>query len=86
LNEIGFLQSRLSELDVDRYFVLPGIISADETGYYAWRAARVTALQGDAPKYDLASFHDQGLSLGGLPQSLLKMALFSPGGSGTNRE
>jgi uncharacterized protein (DUF885 family) len=47
-----------------------------EIGYYGWRAARARALGQAGHKYDLASFHDQGLKFGPLPRALLDRALF----------
>jgi uncharacterized protein (DUF885 family) len=65
----------LCETDVDRYFVMPGMIGGDEIGYYGWRAARERAHRRAGRKFDLASFHDQGLKFGPLPLSLLELAL-----------
>jgi uncharacterized protein (DUF885 family) len=56
---------------VDRYFVQPGMIGGDEIGYYGWREARAKARRQAGHKYDPASFHDQGLKFGPLPQTLL---------------
>jgi len=67
----------LCETDVDRYFVVPGMIGGDEIGYYGWRAARAKASRNAGRKYDLASFHDRGLKFGPLPQALLERALFA---------
>ena len=67
----------LCEYDVDRNFVLPAMIAADAIGYYARRAARAEAFSNLTRKYDLASFHDQGLRFGPLPLSLLRLVLFS---------
>ncbi len=53
------------------------MIGGDEIGYYGWRAARAEAVGNAGRKYDLASFHDQGLKFGPLPQALLEGALFS---------
>jgi uncharacterized protein (DUF885 family) len=65
----------LCETDVERYFVLPGMIGGDEIGYYGWREARERAHRRAGGKFDLASFHDQGLKFGPVPQSLLQLAL-----------
>jgi uncharacterized protein (DUF885 family) len=62
----------LCETDVDRYFVLPGMIGGDEIGYYGWRSAREKARRNAGRKFDLGSFHDLGLRSGALPQSLLQ--------------
>jgi len=61
----------LCEADVDRYFVQPGMIAGDEIGYYGWREARARARGNAGRKYDLASFHDQCLKFGPVPQALL---------------
>jgi len=66
----------LCETDVDRYCVQPGMIGGDEIGYYGWRQARALATRNTGRKYDLASFHDQALKFGPLPQVLLERALF----------
>ncbi|MDB6104950.1 MAG: hypothetical protein JWO52_4949, partial [Gammaproteobacteria bacterium] len=80
LMEMTAQPQALCETDVDRYCVQPGMIGGDEIGYYGWRAARAKA-NGTAPrKYDLASFHDQGLKFGPLPQALLERALFADAG------
>jgi uncharacterized protein (DUF885 family) len=68
----------LCETDVERYFVLPGMIGGDEVGYYGWREARERAHRRAGRKFDLASFHNQGLKFGPLPQSLLELALAPP--------
>ena len=65
------------ETDVDRYFVQPGMVGGDEIGYYGWRAVHAKACGGALPQYDLASFHDQALKFGPLPQPLLERALFA---------
>jgi uncharacterized protein (DUF885 family) len=65
----------LCETDVDRYFVMPGMIGGDEIGYYGWRGARERAHRRAGRKFDLTSFHDQGLKFGPLPLSLLELAL-----------
>jgi uncharacterized protein (DUF885 family) len=62
----------LCEVDVDRYFVQPGMIGGDEIGYYGWREARAKARRQAGHKYDLASFHDRCLKFGPLPQALLE--------------
>ncbi len=67
----------LCETDVERYFVLPGMIGGDEIGYYGWREARERAHRRAGRKFDLASFHHQGLKFGPLPQSLLELT-FAP--------
>jgi uncharacterized protein (DUF885 family) len=68
----------LCETEVDRYFVLPGMIGGDEIGYYGWRDARERPHRRAGRKFDLASFHDQSLKFGPLPQSLLELALAPP--------
>jgi uncharacterized protein (DUF885 family) len=65
------------ETDVERYVVLPGMIGGDEIGYYGWREARERAHRRAGRKFDLASFHHQGLKFGPLPQSLLELT-FAP--------
>jgi uncharacterized protein (DUF885 family) len=67
----------LCETDVDRYFVLPGMIAGDEIGYYGWRAARNRAHRNAGSKFDLAAFHDESLNFGPFPQTLLAHRLFS---------
>jgi uncharacterized protein (DUF885 family) len=67
----------LCETDIDRYFVMPGMIGADEIGYYGWREARERARCKAGGKFDLASFHTRGLEFGPLPQSLLELAISS---------
>jgi uncharacterized protein (DUF885 family) len=67
----------LCETDVDRYFVMPGMIGGDEIGYYGWRDARERARRKAGGKFDLASFHNRGLEFGPLPQSLLELAVSS---------
>jgi hypothetical protein len=67
----------LCETDVERYFVLPGMIGGDEIGYYGWRAARAKALR-NGGRNDLASFHDQALKFGPLPQALLESQAVAP--------
>jgi uncharacterized protein (DUF885 family) len=67
----------LCETDVDRYFVMPGMIGADEIGYYGWREARERARRKAGGKFDLAAFHTRGLEFGPLPQSLLELAISS---------
>jgi uncharacterized protein (DUF885 family) len=76
LTEMTAQPQTLCETDVDRYFTLPGMIGGDEIGYYGWRAAHTKARGNARRKYDLASFHDQGLKFGPLPQALLDLALF----------
>jgi uncharacterized protein (DUF885 family) len=71
----------LCETDVDRYCVQPGMIGGDEIGYYGWRAARDKASRNAGRKYDPASFHEQGLKFGPLPQALLERALFPDSGT-----
>ena len=66
----------LCEGDVDRYFVLPGMIAGDEIGYYGWRAARNQAHRNTRSKFDLAAFHDESLKFGPFPQTLLAQLLF----------
>jgi uncharacterized protein (DUF885 family) len=58
------------------------MIGGDEIGYYGWRAARTRARGNTARKYDLASFHDQCLKFGPLPQALLERALFANSDTG----
>jgi uncharacterized protein (DUF885 family) len=64
-----------------RYFAQPGMIGGGEIGYYGWRAARTQACGNAGPKYDLASFHDQSLRFGSLPQALSWSALFTKSGT-----
>ena len=82
LIEMTAQPQNLCETDVDRYFVQPGMIGGDEIGYYGWRAARTRACGNAARKYDLASFHDQCLKFGPLPQALLERALFANSDTG----
>jgi uncharacterized protein (DUF885 family) len=77
LMEMTAQPQALCETDVDRYFVLPGMIGGDEIGYYGWRAAHAQASGNARRKYELASFHDQALKFGPLPQALLERALFA---------
>jgi uncharacterized protein (DUF885 family) len=63
------------ESDVDRYCVLPGMIAGDEVGFYGWREAREAARRTRRHAFDLASFHDEGLENGALPQSALLLAI-----------
>lgn len=65
------------ETDIDRYFVMPGMICADEIGYYGWRDCRERARRRAGGKFDLAAFHTRGLKFGALPQSLLELAISS---------
>jgi len=67
----------LCETDVERYFVLPGMIGGDEIGYYGWRAARVAAKRNSGGKFDLAAFHERGLQFGPLPLPALHRATTS---------
>jgi uncharacterized protein (DUF885 family) len=83
LMEMTAQPQALCETDVDRYCVQPGMIGGDEIGYYGWRAARDKANRNAGRRYDLASFHEQGLKFGPLPQALLERALFpDPGTAG----
>src|SRR5262249_21773557 len=61
----------LCETDVDRYFVLPGMIAGDEIGYYGWRAALEKARRQAGSKFELARFHDGSLRFGPVPPALL---------------
>ena len=72
LMEMTAQPQALCETDVERYFVMPGMIGGDEIEYYGWRAARARALGNGGRKYDLASFHDRALKFGPLPQALVE--------------
>jgi uncharacterized protein (DUF885 family) len=75
LMEMTAQPQTLCETDVDRYFVMPGMIGGDEIGYYGWRAARARASGNAGRKHDIASFHEQGLKFGPLPLPLLERAV-----------